>query len=487
MPSPTRREALGYVLVGVLVGLVAAAAFPRVRAVVGGPLILGERNVSGTSQTRLWAVANNSVLKVTNKLSGHPALWLEVRDDSTPPMRVSSPALVENLNADMLDGVEAADLQAALGGSVCVGRGIRGFDATGAAVCDPDPPHRVGLDTGDAWDPAIVLGLDGNPIIAHYHTPSQDLIVIDCNDPECSGGDETVTHVDSTGAVGFLPAIVLGPDGNPIVAYANSLFQLKVVDCNDPACSSTGEVVTTVDSSISVGSSIAIALGGDGNPIIAYHDGTNAGVRVADCNDTACTGGGEVFTTVDAGVDNGLDVAMVVGADGNPVIAHYDADQGNLRVTDCDDPACSGIGEVSLPVDVVDDVGRYPSIVLGSDGNPIISYYDADHGTLELVDCHDPGCSSGTITTVDQGNDVGKHTSIVLGLDGFPIISYYDTTDSALRVVDCSATTCRGPKAITTIDGDGVVGQMTAMVLGTDGLPTIAYTAVGGGLKVGRA
>lgn len=107
MSPGTRQEALGYALAGALIALLIAATIPKVSAFVGQPLILGERNISGTSQTKIWAVANNSALKITNKLSGHPALWLEVADELTPPMRVSSPARVDNLNADMVDGQDA--------------------------------------------------------------------------------------------------------------------------------------------------------------------------------------------------------------------------------------------------------------------------------------------------------------------------------------------------------------------------------------------
>ena len=40
-----------------------------------------------------------------------------------------------------------------------------------------------------------------------------------------------------------------------------------------------------------------------------------------------------------------------------------------------------------------------------------------------------------TITAVDSGGNVGEHTSITIGTDGFPVISYYDGSNSDLKVL----------------------------------------------------
>lgn len=98
-----RRTVVLSVLAGLLAGVVTTAS---VSAVVGEPIIAGQRNTSGTSQTKLWSAANNSTLKVVNNLAGTPALWLEVREGS-PPLRVTSQVKVDNLNADLLDGLSS--------------------------------------------------------------------------------------------------------------------------------------------------------------------------------------------------------------------------------------------------------------------------------------------------------------------------------------------------------------------------------------------
>jgi hypothetical protein len=39
-------------------------------------------------------------------------------------------------------------------------------------------------------------------------------------------------------------------------------------------------------------------------------------------------------------------------------------------------------------------------------------------------------------------NNVGQATSIAIGTDGRPVISYYDMTAKSLKVAKCSRATC---------------------------------------------
>jgi hypothetical protein len=49
---------------------------------------------------------------------------------------------------------------------------------------------------------------------------------------------------------------------------------------------------------------------------------------------------------------------------------------------------------------------------------------------------------SNTITTVDPTGAVGRFSSITIGTDGLPVISYYDATDDDLKVVKCANPFC---------------------------------------------
>jgi hypothetical protein len=37
-------------------------------------------------------------------------------------------------------------------------------------------------------------------------------------------------------------------------------------------------------------------------------------------------------------------------------------------------------------------------------------------------------CTAATTTTLDSAGDVGRYTSVIVGTDGFGLISYYDDT-----------------------------------------------------------
>ncbi len=86
-------------------------------------------------------------------------------------------------------------------------------------------------------------------------------------------------------------------------------------------------------------------------------------------------------------------------------------------------------------VDSAGDVGRHTSLAIGIAGNPVISYYDSSFTNLKVVHCTTPACSSwDTPQTVDSAGDVGRYTSLAIGVDGNPVISYYDFTNGDLKV-----------------------------------------------------
>lgn len=413
------------------------------------------------------------------------------RDDEVMPIVLANDGPGSGLDADFLGGVASASYQIRVTGTCPAGQSLQGINGDGTVVCfvlgappvasvvDDPPANGVGIYS------SLTIGTDGLPVISYYDTTAGNLKVAKCNDADCAGGDETLTTVDaSVNDVGAYSSIAIGSDGNPVIAYEDqNLFALKVVKCDDPACAPGGETFSTVDDQANqLGNFASIAIGSDGFPVISYQDMTAKSLKVAKCNDAACAPGGETLTTVDDPPVNqvGYDTSLAIGTDGFPVISYADSTAGTLKVARCFNAGCTG-GAVTITT--VDDpsniVGLYSSIAVGSDGFPVISYYDQTALSLKVAKCNDASCFGGDekITTIDDPADsVGGYTSIAIGTDGYPIVSYLDSTLFALRVAKCNDASCSSSRTITNVDDPAnSVGIYTSLAIGADGYPVISY------------
>ena len=305
-----------------------------------------------------------------------------------------------------------------------------------------------------------------------------------------SFSDSTLSIVDSAESVGFT-SLAIGVDGLPIISYATYTYSptntisLKIAHCNNLAC--TSAISTTVDNSANyVGRDTSIAIGIDGLPIISYYDNTNGNLKVAHCNNITCTS--VISTTVDSSIgDVGQFTSLAIGIDGLPIISYWDATNGDLKVAHCNDLACTSA--ISTTVDSTGNVGYKPFIAIGSDGLPIVSYVDSTNfldDDLKVAHCNNIACTSATFTTLDSVGRVGFDSSIAIGADGLPVISYWDATNDDLKVAHCNNTTCTSALT-TTVDSAATVGD-TSLAIGADGLPVVSYWDWNiGDLKVAHA
>ena len=130
----------------------------------------------------------------------------------------------------------------------------------------------------------------------------------------------------------------------------------------------------------------------------------------------------------------------------------------------CTDGACST--KTSTTVDPsVADVGRYPSVTIGSDGLGLIGYVDATNGALKAAHCSNVACTASTkATIVSSGTVVQDYTSATVGLDGFGLIAYVD--NGQLRVAHCSNVLC---SAATSNPIDSTTTAYASLAIGADG------------------
>ena len=329
----------------------------------------------------------------------------------------------------------------------------------------------------------IAIGTDGNPVVIFGGHPIQ---LVRCNDRLCAGNNESVQEINGTfcgGGSRGEAALAINADGNPVVSQRNGgcvsdgILNLSI--CKDPSCAAPDENGPNYDVD-GTGRFNSIAIGTDGFPVVSYYDLPNGNLKVLHCNDRLCDGTDDTTSLVASTGDVGQWTSLAIGKDGNPVIAFYDVTNKALKVARCNDKACAGENETISTVDGVGEAGEFASLAIGADGNPVIAYYKRSTGDLRVAKCNDPACTGGNEkrSTVASEGDVGQWASLAVGLDGRPAIAFYDATPAAqdLRLARCNDAACAGSnERIATLDGAGSAGQFAALAIGVDGIPVVAY------------
>jgi hypothetical protein len=258
----------------------------------------------------------------------------------------------------------------------------------------------------------------------------------------------------------------------------------------NPLSPPADNVITTVDDAGTVGAFASITIGVDGLPIISYIDGSNANLKVAHCNDVACAGQDEKITTVDASNQVNFYTAISIGSDGLPLVSYYDSNAGNLKVAHCNDIACAGQDESVTTVDTATEaVGFTSSIAVGRDGLPIVSYQEDNppgNASLRVAHCNDLACAdqNETITEAESFmilNSHGLYSSIAISPDGFPSIAYVRGFGD-VSFMRCNEIECVGSNESVQLVDPSTSSAYTSLTFGVDALPVMAYY-VGAGTR----
>ncbi len=262
--------------------------------------------------------------------------------------------------------------------------------------------------------------------------------------------EDSVNWAFSNGITTGTDATHFNPDG--AVTRGQSVTFLKRYDDNivQPAITGLGNTV---------GNSLGQLTCGAGQ--VAKSDGTN----------WAC--GNDIDTTIaDTTIPN-TDTLAGLGCATNQV-ARYDGTNWVCNTITAHYRVAPG---TTTKVDSAISSSAYTSIAVGTDGFPVVSYYDNTLRDLKVVHCANETCSSkDTPVTLDSIGDVGRYTSITIGSDNFPIISYLDATNADLKAVHCTVATCATYDTPVVIDATAASGMnFTALAIGAGGLPVIAY------------
>jgi len=222
----------------------------------------------------------------------------------------------------------------------------------------------------------------------------------------------------------------------------------------------------------------------DGDNDTTYSAGDGLALNGTQFNVATLPQAGNASHTLDSIGTTGQYPAIIIGLDGLPVISYYNATNGDLNVYHCNDMTCSSGTKTTL--DSTGIVGEFSSITIGQEGFPLISYYDRTNGNLKLARCLSADCVSFSVATVDSTGDVGQWTSITTDKSGFAFISYYDVGGQNLKAVSCNNLGCTSP-TIWTVDSTGDVGKYSSVVRNARSYVYISYyDATNGNLKVAR-
>jgi hypothetical protein len=196
------------------------------------------------------------------------------------------------------------------------------------------------------------------------------------------------------------------------------------------------------------GTYTSLVVGANSVVWVAYYDQGNMSLRYARRHIEVRGRSAEPVGVWETGVadtgggahpDAGRWASMALDPNGNPVIAHYDAGKGQLRVVRWADGAFGGAvvieGEERPAEDTASEatpanVGSYADLAIAPDGTEYIAFYDTAWSRLQLAV---GGASGYTVTTVDDDGDVGQWPSVLVGEAGVVRISYHDVGNQDLK------------------------------------------------------
>ena len=364
-------------------------------------------------------------------------------------------------------------------GTCPAGQYLRGIQPNGTVLCEPigTPPISTTVDdpaNGVGYYTSLAIGADGLAVISHQDNTLSALRVTHCSNLACTSATSTTVD-DPANLVGYNPSLAIGTDGLAVIGHRDvSAGTLRVTHCSNLACTTaTSATVDTLPGE--VGHDASLAIGSDGLPVISHRANSASALRVTHCGNVTCTNGNTSTTVDDPANLVGYFTSLAIGTDGLPVISHRDVTARARRVTHCNNVTCSSATSATVD-DPANEVGQYTSLAIGTDGLPVISHLDNTAGALRVTHCNNVACTSATSTTVDDpANSVGTYTSLAIGTDGLPVISHLDSTAGALRVTHCNTVACTSATSTTVDDPANSVGTYTSLAIGTDGLPVISH------------
>jgi hypothetical protein len=206
----------------------------------------------------------------------------------------------------------------------------------------------------------------------------------------------------------------------------------------------------------------SLAVAADGTVWVAHQDVTNGALRYARRAPDGVWTSGVADTGGGSRPNAGLWASLALDPSGNPVIAHYDAGKGDLRVARWNGSAFSGTVAFEGPDVTAEDgtilpgdAGSYARLRITPTGDEYIAFYDAALGALRLAT---GGASGWSVEVVDDNGNVGQWPD--MAIDGVRVsLLYHDVTNGDLKL----AAGAPGAWELSIADNGDMVGADVAM------------------------
>ncbi len=268
-----------------------------------------------------------------------------------------------------------------------------------------------------------------------------------CADRRCRTTPPEIARAIEQSGDGEFASIALQDSGLPMLAWRDVLGgTVDVFLCDDAVCSNPTTIAVGLPNA---GFGAAIALAPSGFPVIASQsvlEGQGA-IRVSVCGNASCSARVDRDWTSDD--SQGYELALAIPGDGQPLVFHRDQTTGELVASKCGGTDCSV--HDSTPIDGPEEAqptGYHITAAIAPDGLALAAYHDPGEGALKIARCNDATCADPIIRVVDDGQRgvdshvVGLHPHLAFAADGNPVISYADQTDGMIYLAFCGAADC---------------------------------------------
>ncbi len=302
----------------------------------------------------------------------------------------------------------------------------------GNSITAPDPAQNVGFGS-------LQLDAVGYPVISYLGDlgqPNPTLEIMHCNDPDCSGQDESIVEPIQAETPLAMSPVRLDAVGNPVLAYRNGAGTVKLLHCGDANCSAGNSIEATTSGS---SGQLGLELDSAGLPVILYNPYQD--LILVRCADANCSS----FTTSPSIALSSGGFAFTLASGDIPVVTYPKTNGAGLAILRCGNQDCSAsnVTNVVYPQQAIPN-----SMALGATENPVLAFTDSNSNLLKVVRCGDATCGSGNTLTEPDAGTATQFGSLALDLVDDPVVAYKATDNLDLRVLHCVTDYC-GAKGAT--------------------------------------